>query len=64
MEGASRLESEIGDFTLALALERGLSDNTCVGYGADLRFFAAFLRERGIACAASISRALTGRSTA
>lgn len=57
MEGASRLESEIGDFTLALALERGLSDNTCVGYGADLRFFAAFLHERGVACAAAISRA-------
>ena len=56
MEGASRLESEIEDFTLALMMERGLSENTRIGYGTDLRFFAAFLSKRGIDEAARISR--------
>ena len=56
MAETSRLESEIGDFTLALMLERGLSENTCISYGTDLRFFAGFLRERGIVEAARISR--------
>ena len=54
---ASRLASEIDDFLLALALERGLSENTRAGYGADLALFAAFLGKRGIADAAGISRA-------
>ena len=57
MEGASRLESAIEDFLLALMLEHGLSENTCAGYGTDLRFFAEFLGRRGIADAAGVSRA-------
>ena len=57
MEVASRLESAIEDFLLALMLEHGLSENTCAGYGTDLRFFAEFLGRRGIADAAVVSRA-------
>jgi len=56
LEGPSRLQSEIEDFVLALALERGLSGNTCTGYGTDLRLFAEFLSKRGIVEAARISR--------
>ena len=38
-------------------LERGMSDNTCVAYGGDLRQFAEFLRSRNVVAAASVSRA-------
>ena len=52
----SLLESEIGSFLDAMMLEKGLSDNTCRGYAADLRFFAGFLAERGVASGAGIRR--------
>lgn len=50
------LESEIDDFISAERLERGMAGNTCVSYDADLRLFAKFLKDRGIASAAGIGR--------
>ena len=50
------LESEIEDFISAERLERGMAGNTCVSYDADLRLFAKFLKDRGIASAAGIGR--------
>ena len=47
---------EIEDFIAALALERGMSEKTCVAYGSDLRFFAAYLKLRGIEEAAKVTR--------
>ena len=50
------LADDIEDFLSALLLERGLSDNTCTGYGCDLRQFAAFLKRRGIVVASAVRR--------
>ena len=50
------LASEIDDFITALMLEKGMSENTCVGYRQDLVRFAAFLKGRKIDAAASVRR--------
>ena len=50
------LDSDIEDFVASLALERGLSEKTCIAYGGDLRFFAAYLKRRKIENAASVTR--------
>ena len=50
------LVSDIEDFVASLALERGLSDKTCIAYGGDLRFFAAYLKRRKIENAADVTR--------
>ena len=50
------LDSDIEDFLSSLLLERGMSEKTCVGYGSDLRFFAAYLRRRKIENAADVKR--------
>lgn len=50
------LDSEIENFTAALMLERGMSENTCVSYGSDLRFFAAYLKGKGRTSAGEITR--------
>ena len=47
---------EIEDFIAALALERGMSEKTCIGYGSDLRFFAAYLKRKRIENAADVRR--------
>ena len=47
---------DIEDFIAALALERGMSEQTCIGYGSDLRFFAAYLKRRKIENAADVKR--------
>ena len=47
---------EIEDFIAALALERGMSEKTCIGYGSDLRLFAAYLKRRKIENAAEVKR--------
>ena len=52
----SSLESDIEDFLASLRLERGLSENTCTGYGRDLRIFAGYLKRRSIADAAGVRR--------
>ena len=50
------LDSDIEDFVASLALERGLSEKTCIAYGGDLRFFAAYLKRRNIGNAADVTR--------
>ena len=50
------LASEIDDFVTALMLEKGMSENTCVGYRQDLVRFAAFLKDRKVDAAASVRR--------
>ena len=50
------MDRDIENFLAALALERGMSEQTCIGYGSDLRFFAAFLKGRGIVSAAAVKR--------
>ena len=50
------LDSDIEDFLAALALERGMSEKTCVAYGSDLRFFAAYLKKRKIGNAVDVKR--------
>ena len=50
------LDSDIEDFLSSLLLERGMSEKTCIGYGSDLRFFAAYLRQRRIGNAADVRR--------
>ena len=50
------LDSDIEDFVASLALERGLSEKTCIAYGGDLRFFAAYLKRRKIENAANVKR--------
>jgi len=40
--------SEINNFIDALMLERGMSENTCVGYRTDLITFSGFLTKRGL----------------
>ena len=52
----SSLESDIEDFLAAEQLERGLSENTCTGYGQDLRLFTAYLKRRSITAAADVRR--------
>ena len=47
---------EIEDFIAALALERGMSEKTCIGYCSDLRLFAAYLKRRKIENAAEVKR--------
>ena len=37
-------------------LERGMSEKTCIGYGSDLRLFAAYLKRRKIENAADVKR--------
>ena len=39
-----------------MLLERGLSEKTCIGYGSDLRFFAAYLKRKRIENAADVTR--------
>ena len=50
------IDSEIEAFADALLLEKGLAANTIEAYGSDLRFFAAFLKTRGVTSAASVTR--------
>lgn len=50
----SSLESEIEGFLVSLVLEYGLSENTCKSYGADLRQFAAHLKNRGKSAAQEV----------
>ena len=50
------LDSDIEDFLSALLLERGMSEKTCIGYGSDLRLFAAYLKRRKIESAAQVKR--------
>ena len=50
------MTAEIEDFIASLALERGMSEKTCEGYGSDLRFFAAYLKRRKIERAADVTR--------
>jgi integrase/recombinase XerD len=50
------LDSDIDDFVTSLVLERGLSEKTCIAYGGDLRFFAAYLKRRKIENAADVTR--------
>ena len=50
------LDSNIDDFVTSLVLERGLSEKTCIAYGGDLRFFAAYLKRRKIENAADVTR--------
>ena len=50
------LDSDIEGFLVALALERGMSEKTCIAYGSDLRFFAAYLRRHGIVASADVKR--------
>lgn len=47
---------DIEDFIAALALERGMSEKTCIGYGSDLRLFAAYLKRKKIENAADVKR--------
>ena len=47
---------DIEDFIAALALERGMSEETCIGYGSDLRLFATYLKQRKIENAADVKR--------
>ena len=47
---------DIEDFIAALALERGMSEKTCIGYGSDLRLFAAYLKRRKIESSADVTR--------
>ena len=47
---------EIEHFIAALALERGMSEKTCIGYGSDLRLFAAYLKRRKIENSADVKR--------
>ena len=37
-------------------LERGMSEKTCIGYGSDLRLFAAYLKQRKIENSAEVKR--------
>ena len=50
------MTAEIEDFIAALALERGMSEKTCVAYGSDLRLFAAYLKRRKTESAADVTR--------
>lgn len=47
---------EIESFVSVLMLERGLSGNTCIAYGSDLRFFRDYLKEHGVADFSSVTR--------
>ena len=56
MTPVAEIDRQVELFVSALQLERGLSGNTCVGYGSDLRFFSAFLKRRGKASAGEVTR--------
>jgi len=51
------LADEIEEFILALSLERGLADATCVAYAGDLALFAGYLGRHGRHRAAEVTRA-------
>ena len=50
------LDSDIEEFAAALLLEKGQSRRTAVGYGTDLRAFAASLKNRKVAASADVTR--------
>lgn len=50
------LTSNIEDFIVSLTLERGMSENTCVGYQTDLRFFADYLTRHKIDSLSAVTR--------
>jgi len=50
------VDAEIDEFITSLLLERGLSENTCIGYRTDLRFFASYLSRRHIAEPGAVTR--------
>lgn len=50
------MQDQIEEFISSLLLERGMSEKTCIGYGSDLRLFAAYLRSRKIENAADVKR--------
>ena len=50
------MRDEIEGFVTSLALERGMSEKTCEGYGSDLRFFTAYLKRCGIGSVADVRR--------
>ncbi len=50
------LGSDIERFLLSLRLERGLSENTALAYGRDLRAFESFLKSRRVDDAARVTR--------
>jgi len=50
--------SDIEDFLVSVRLEKGQSDNTRLGYGTDLRAFAAFLKARKVESSADVTRDL------
>ena len=52
----SGIGDRIEEFISSLLLERGLSEKTCIGYGSDLRLFAAYLKRRKIENAAEVKR--------
>ena len=52
-----KLSDAIDSFEAHLRFERELSENTCVSYASDLRFFSEWLKARGIGDAGEITRA-------
>jgi len=50
--------SDIEDFLVSVRLEKGQSDNTCIGYGTDLRAFAGFLKKRNVDLSSDVTREL------
>ena len=51
------LSTDIDDFIASLRFERSMAENTCAAYGCDLRFFAEFLKKRGVSESADVTRA-------
>ena len=51
------LSTDIDDFIASLRFERSMAENTCAAYGRDLRFFAEFLKKRGVSESADVTRA-------
>ena len=50
------LASDIDGFLDALLLEKGQSENTCVGYRSDLVFFSDFLKRKGVTETSAVTR--------
>lgn len=50
------LADDIDDYIAALELERGMARNTCEAYASDLRFFADYLKKRGIGASRDVTR--------
>ena len=50
------MQALLDQFLDYIALERGLSENTRAAYGADLKSFLAFLRDRGVSSVNSVAR--------